>query len=39
VDLQKEVESDGLIDKYKARLIIRGFDQNRGLTILTPTPL
>ena len=31
MDLQKKLRSDGPIDKYKARLVIRGFDQKKGI--------
>ena len=28
---KKKLRSDGTIDKYKARLVIRGFDQKKGI--------
>ena len=28
---KKKLRSDGSIDKYKARLVIRGFDQKKGI--------
>ena len=31
MDFQKENESDGSIDKYKARLVVKGFRQKEGL--------
>ena len=31
MDFQKENESSGTIDKYKARLVIKGYKQKEGL--------
>nr|GEV53382.1 putative mediator of RNA polymerase II transcription subunit 37c [Tanacetum cinerariifolium] len=31
MDLQKKIKADGTIDKYKARLAIKGFRQQEGL--------
>ena len=34
MDLQKKQRSDGSIDKYRARLVNRGFDQKKGIDYL-----
>ena len=36
---RKKLKADGSIDKYKARIVVRGFTQNLELIILILTPL
>ena len=31
MDIQKKMKADGSIDKYKVRLVVKGFKQNKGL--------